>query len=257
MEEIMQSNSYFIIPLTLAYLSICGLWFLLNKTSNTWNISPIESTTKPLVDLVIGLLACICVMGVGQLFSAGFLIPRSEVPVVNQLIIWPLNNVLIFSPIFLTLIVRKQGLSTIFISSSQVGPKLLFGLVASVIGIVIFVGIRGEWSRLKEIAFTAILPEKLSNFPAIFFENVAIAFLFIRLKWAVGIRWAIAIPSVLFALAHVPGSLAEGDPNGHIITFFFLTGSLTTFILYTAYRSRDILWLGVVHYLMDVAIKAF
>ncbi|MEP0985324.1 CPBP family glutamic-type intramembrane protease [Ekhidna sp.] len=257
MEEVMQSNSFFIVPLTLAYLCICGLWFLFNKLGCSWDIESIESSKKPWLDFGVGLLACISVIGIGQIFSAGFLIPSTESTILNQVFIWPSNNVLIFSPILLTLFIRKQGLSTIFISFNQLGIKLLFGLIASILGVTIFVGIRGEWSRILEIGSSAIQLKTLSNFPAIFFENVALAFLFIRLKWAVGIQWAIGIPSVLFALAHVPGSLAEGDPVSHIITFFILTGSLTTFILYTAYRSRDILWLGVVHYLMDVAIKAF
>ena len=117
--------------------------------------------------------------------------------------------------------------------------------------------LRGELSRLPAILKSAVQLDSLSNFPAIFLENVALAFLFVRLKWAVGVRWAIGVPAVLFALAHVPGSLAEGDPMGHIVTFFFLTGGLTVVILYTAYRSRDIIWLGVVHYMMDIVIKAF
>ncbi|WP_436515089.1 CPBP family glutamic-type intramembrane protease [Ekhidna sp. To15] len=257
MEEIMQSNSFFIIPLSLAYLCVCGLWFLLSKTGRGWEIESIETSKKPWLDIGIGMLACAGVIAIGQLFVAGFLIPRTQSVIVNQLLIWPLNNVLIFSPIFLTLFIRKQSLNTIFISSRQLGIKLLFGLIVSVVGIVIFVGLRGEWSRISEILITAIQPKTLSNFPAIFFENVALAFLFVRLKWTVGVKWAIGIPAVLFALAHVPGSVAEGDPISHIITFFFLTGTLTTFILYTAYRSRDILWLGFVHYMMDVAIKAF
>ena len=257
MEEIMQSNSFFIVPLTIAYASICGLWFWLDKKGKSWNVEPIQSPSRPWLDFGIGLAACIAVMGVGQLFSAGYLIPRTDSTLINKALIWPLNNVIIFSPIFLVLIIRKQSLKTIFISSNSLFLKLGFGLIASAIGIVLFTGLRGEWARIPEIFASSVQLKTLSNFPAIFFENVALAFLFVRLKWAAGIKWAIGIPAVLFALAHVPGSIAEGDPWSHIITFFFLTGSLTTFILYTAYRSRDIIWLGVVHYLMDVVIKAF
>lgn len=256
MEEIMQSNSYFIIPLTAAYLSICGSWFLLNKRGKSWDIESIETSKKPWLDFGLGIAAAVAILAIGQLFSAGYLIPRSDSQALNYFI-WPLNNVIIFSPIAIVLMLRSQSSRTVFISLRNIGPKLLFGLASSAIGIIIFLLLRGEIGRVGEIASHAIEAKTLSNFPAIFFENVAIAFLFVRLKWAAGIKWAIAIPSVLFALAHVPGSIAEGDPVGHIITFFFLTGGLTTVILYTAYRSRDILWLGVVHYLMDVVIKAF
>ncbi|MEO9871687.1 CPBP family glutamic-type intramembrane protease [Ekhidna sp.] len=257
MEEVMQSNSYFIIPLSLAYLSICGIWFLLNKHHRSWEIESIETPNRPWLDLMLGLVACIGIMGVGQLYSAGYLIPRTGSFFINKSLIWPLNNVLIFSPLFMLLFVRNHSSKTIFISKEGLLLKLGFGCIASLVGTIIFIGVRGEWNRFSEILLHAVELETLSNFPAIFFENVALAFLFVRLKWAVGIKWAIGIPSFLFALAHVPGSIAEGDPTTHIMTFFFLTGGLTTIILYTAYRSRDIIWLGVVHYIMDVAIKAF
>ena len=256
MEEIMQSNAFFIVPLTIAYLSICGLWFLLNRTSKTWQITSIQTPQKPWIDLVLAVVAAIAILAIGQLYSAGYLIPRTGSKTVD-LFIWPLNNVLIFSPILITLFIRKQSLNTVFISSHHMVRKLGFGILAATVGTLLFVGLRNEWGRLIEISSHSIQPKTLSNFLAIFFENVAVAFLFVRLKWVVGIKWAIAIPAVLFAFAHIPGSIAEGDPWSHILTFFLLTGSLTTVILYTAYRSRDIIWLGVVHYVMDVVIKAF
>jgi len=255
MEEIMQSNTLFIVPLTMAYASICGLWFLLDRTGVLWRVVSIEKTNNPWLDLGISLLAVIGIFGIGQLYSSGLLIGTTQNETLN-LIIWPLNNILIFSPIFIVLILRKQSLTTLFISKDNWLKKVTFGFLASVIGILIFLSLRGELGRGVEIMNNSVDPKTVSNFPAIFFENAALAFLFVRLRWAVGIKWAIVVPAVVFALAHVPGSIAEGDPWSHIITFFFLTGGLSTFILYTAYRSRDILWLGVVHYLMDVAIKA-
>ncbi len=256
MEEIMQSNHFFIVPLTIAYGTICGLWFFLNRGGRLWEIQNIPTPEKPWKDLVLGLIAAIAILAIGQLYSSGYLIPHSGNEKLN-LLIWPLNNVIIFSPIFLVLIIRRQGPETVFLSVKHIPLKLTFGIVASVVGVLIFAGLRGEWARLTEIASRSVSLSSLSYFPAVFFENVALAFLFVRLKWVVGIKWAILIPAVLFAVSHVPGSIAEGDPWSHIITFFFLTGGLTTFILYTAYRSRDIFWLGIVHYLMDLAIKTF
>ncbi len=256
MEEIMQSNSFFIIPLTIAYLSVCGLWFLFDKKKLAWPVEPIESPTKPWWEMGLALVACVVILAIGQLYSAGFLIPKSSEQWLNH-VIWIINNFIIFSPIFMVLILRKQKLNTIFISARDILRKISFGTLASIIGVVLFIGIRGEWYRIIEVLEYSIKADALANFPATFFENVALAFLFVRLKWALGIRWAIIIPAVVFAFAHVPGSLAEGDSRSHIMTFFILTGSLTTVILYTAYRSRDIIWLGVVHYFMDLAIKAF
>ncbi len=256
MEEIMQSNSYFIIPLSFAYCSICGFWFLLVKFRLAWTIENIQASNHKWIDLILALVACFGVIAVGQVYSAGLLIPKPDHKV-GRALIWGLNNVIIFSPIFITIILRKQSLNTLFLSGNNFIHKSLFGIAASLIGVFLFVVLRSEVGRFPEILKDAFTVQSLSNFPAIFFENVALAFLFVRLRWAIGLKWSIIIPAILFASAHIPGSIAEGDPWSHIMTFFFLTGSLTTVILYTAYRSRDIIWLGFVHYFMDVAIKAF
>ncbi len=256
MEEIMQSNAFFMVPIVLCYGIICGLWFLLDRKGWLWRIAPIKTPEKPWVEFLVAILVAIAVLAVGQLYSYGWLLPSPE----NKIgagISWMLNNVIIFSPIWGVLIIRKQSLSTVLLSKNDLVKKVIFGLVSSLIGIVVFIGLRNEWGRFSEILSHALTYKSLINFPAVFFENVALAFLFVRFRWVVGAKWAIIIPAIIFALAHVPGSIAEGDPWGHILTFCVLTSSLTVMILYTAYRSRDILWLGFVHYLIDVTIKAF
>ena len=257
MEEIMRSEAYFILPLILAYSSICLSWFGINKMNLSWEAESPEPSTQSRTDLLLALLASLVVLLIGQLYSAGYLIPRLGLEKLDKLLIWPLNNFLIFSPIFLLLIFRKQKLNTIYLSGTEIIRKLGFGFFASILGVLGFTILRGELERFPEILHSALRIDSLSNFPAVFLENLALAFLFIRLKWATNMKWALAIPAVLFALAHVPASLAEGDPWSHILTFFFLTGSITVLVLYTLYRSKDILWLGLVHYFMDLAIKAF
>ncbi|MDW3192473.1 MAG: hypothetical protein R8G66_08910 [Cytophagales bacterium] len=256
MEEIMQSNAFFMVPLVLCYGIICGMWFLLDRVGWLWEISPIRSPEKPWTEFFLSIIAAIAILAVGQLYSRGWLLPGSDNEIVAG-ISWMFNNVIIFSPLWLTVIIRKQSLNTLLISGKGFLKKVIFGLVASAVGILIFVSLRNELGRFPEIFGHAFTYESLINFPAVFFENVALAFLFVRFRWAVGSRWAILIPALLFAVAHIPGSLAEGDPWGHILYFAILTSSLTVVILYTAYRSRDIIWLGFVHYLVDVAIKAF
>ncbi len=108
MEEIMQSNAFFMVPLTSAYLAICLLWFWLDKRGKSWRIEPIPAPLGPWLEFGLGLLVCLAVIGIGQLFSAGFLIPKARHTLLNQLVVWPMNNVIIYSPIFLVLLIRKQ-----------------------------------------------------------------------------------------------------------------------------------------------------
>lgn len=256
MEEVMQSNAFFMVPLVLCYGIICGMWFLFDRMGWLWEISPIKSPKKPWAEFLLAIIAVIAVLVTGQLYARGWLLPGSDNEIVAG-ISWMFNNVIIFSPIWMMVTFRRQSLNTVLISGKGWGKKVIFGLSTSVAGIIVFVGLRNELERLPEIFAYAFTFKSLINFPAVFFENVALAFLFVRFRWTVGSKWAIIIPALLFAVAHIPGSIAEGDSTGHILYFAILTSSLTVVILYTAYRSRDIIWLGFVHYLVDIAIKAF
>ena len=257
MEEIMRSEAIFMLPLLLAYSAICLTWFAGERKHLLWEVETAEPSDKTRLDLVLAILASLSILAIGQLYSAGYLIPASGKSFLDKMLIWPLNNLLIFSPIFFLLLFRKQKLTSIFISGRNLHKKVAFGFFASLIGILVFTGLRGEWQRIPEILQAAVSLDSISNFPAVFLENVALAFLFVRLKWASNLKWALALPAILFAFAHVPSSLAEGDPWSHILSFFLLTGSITLLVLYTLDRSKDIIWLGFVHYFMDLVIKAF
>ena len=111
-------------------------------------------------------------------------------------------------------------------------------------------------NRFPEVLRRAIEPGRLVDFVPIFLEGVAVAFLFVRIKWALGILPAILIPAGLFALAHIPGQLANGLNAAEIMAFFIVNGGLAGAILYFVHRSADIIWIGLVHYIMDIAIEA-
>ncbi len=256
MEEIMQSNAFFMLPLVMCYGVICGMWFLFDRLGWLWKITPIKAPEKPRLEFLLAIFAAIAVLGIGRLYAFGWLLPSPDDEIWAG-ISWMFNNVIIFSPLWLMVVIRKQSLNTILISKDDLIKKAIFGLAVSLLGILIFIGLRNEWGRFPEMLSHAVTFKSLINFPAVFFENVGLAFLFVRFRWAVGAKWAIVIPAIIFAIAHIPGSVAEGDPWSHILSFAILTSSLTVMILYTAYRSRDIIWLGFVHYLVDVAIKAF
>lgn len=88
-------------------------------------------------------------------------------------------------------------------------------------------------------------------------EGVVVAFLFVRIRWTLGLWPAILIPAVLFAVGHVPRQIAAEQSAGTMIAFFVFNTCLPAAILYVVARSRDIIWIGIVHYVMDIAIKAF
>ena len=91
----------------------------------------------------------------------------------------------------------------------------------------------------------------------VYLEGVGLAYVFVRLQWALGSRWAALSPGLLFALAHVPRAMADGEPALSIAVFFLFNTAFVTVLLLVLARYRDVVALGVAHWLMDLAIAAF
>lgn len=253
----METSFTFFLAIIAAYASACAIWLGLYKLSPTWwPVAVIEKPTTRYKDLVIAFGTCAGIIVMGQLYTAGLLLPESENSYISALL-WMVNNLIIFSPIFITLYFRKQSVNTVFLSGKKLGIKLAFGLLASLLGILVFYLVANGENQFGRVFKEALLLENIRNFPAVFLEGVAIAFLFVRLNWSIGKKWAILIPSILFALAHLPRSIGNGTAVPEILAYSAVTFAVTCLILYTSHKSRDVIWLGVIHYLMDIAIGAF
>lgn len=253
----METSFTFFLAIIAAYASACIVWLGMYKLSPTWwPVAVIEKPVTKYKDLLIAFGACVGIILMGQLYSLGLLLPGSSNGYVDALL-WMLNNLIIFSPIFITLYLRRQSINTIFISPRKLGLKLIFGLLASLLGILVFYLVASGENQFGRVFSEAFLLENIRNFPAVFLEGVAIAFLFVRLNWSIGKKWAILIPSILFALAHLPRSIGNGTAVPEILAYSAVTFAVTCLILYTSHKSRDVIWLGVIHYLMDIAIGAF
>lgn len=253
----METSFTFFLAIIAAYASACVIWLGIYKLSPTWwPVAVIEKPATRYKDLLIALGTCIGIILLGQLYTAGLLLPESNNSYVSALL-WIANNLIIFSPIFITLYLRKQSVNTIFLSPKKLGLKLAFGILASLLGILVFYLVASGENQFGRVFTEALLLENIRNFPAVFLEGVAIAFLFVRLNWSIGKKWAILIPSILFALAHLPRSIGNGTAVPEILAYSGVTFIVTCLILYTSHKSRDVIWLGVIHYLMDIAIGAF
>lgn len=253
MEDIQQSKLIFYLPILAGYAIACASAYLLFKMFGMTKVNEQEARPrKPYLELILGLGAAAAILAIGRIYTAGFLLPATYNP-----LSWIINNLIIYSPIFIVLIARKQSTATIWITPGKWYLKVITGITASVLGVALFLGLRSEWYRWLPVIVKSFSLNGLSYFVAIFLEGVALAFLFIRIKWVANLKIALAIPALLFALAHVPGMIAENDPWWHIILMSLVTGSITVFVLYTCNKTRDIIWIGFVHYFLDAAINAF
>lgn len=257
MENIQQASPFFFLPVAAAYLLACGLWLLLTRFFPAlWPWPALMRTDRKYLDFALVLVGVTGILLFGQLYRAGWLLPTKGAGWGRELA-WMADNLVIYSPIFLILLLRRQSAATIYLSGNGFFKKVLFGIGLGLFAVFLFLILRGEAGKLPEILTKAAEPKRLANFLPVFLEGVALAFGFVRLRWAFGLWPALLLPALLFAAAHVPGQIEEGRTAVEIVAFFVFNSGLVAAILYVAQKSQDIIWLGIVHYLMDVAIQAF
>ncbi len=243
-------------PILFGYGVPCLIWYLVYRSKpHFWPTSNIVKPEKPKFELVLGLLAAVGIMLVGQLWRANLLIPDNAQNGLVQMTIWWTNNLLIYAPIFLLLYFRKQSLNTVFLNRQGFWVKLGFGALMTLVGVELYMLFNG--GHVSEILAVGFQLENIRNFLPVFLEGVALAFLFVRLKWVVGLKWALGIPATLFALAHIPRAVAGESTIELILMDSVLTALVTVVVFSTTAKSRDIIWLGILHYFMDIAIGAF
>jgi hypothetical protein len=243
-------------PLIAAYLAACGgLLLALRLRPSLWPPRTPLRTDRKWLDLGAVLVAVVLVLALGQLWRAGWLLPSRDGWPGDML--WQCNNAIIYSPILLVLAVRRQSGRTVYLSLDGLPVKLAAGAVFGMLGVVLFLALRGEAGRLPGVLLASARTESLRNFLPVFLEGVALAFMYVRLRWAFGQWPALLGPGLLFAAAHIPRQLESGLGAPEMIAYFAVTTGIAFAVLYTLDRSRDVIWIGIVHYLMDVAIDAF
>jgi hypothetical protein len=256
MNEIQEATLHFFGPITVAYI-LAGV--LLLGTDRFFPFqkagAELDGSSKPVQDLILGVLAAFAILAIGNFLRIDKVWKPAAEPWAG--LWWILTNIEIFSPIFIVMFMRKQPLVTVYLSSHQIALKVLGGILASVICSTLFLILRSELGRLPEVLINSMQWSSLKNFPAVFMEGVAVAFLFVRLTWWLGGTWAILIPSLLFATSHIPGSWQNGDSIASISGFLVVNTILCMILLYSCSKTKDIIFLGIVHYVMDVTIKSF
>jgi len=255
MDDPQAANSFFLGPVAVAYLTACALWLVYDwRRKLADDEPPLEPSEHPYGDLLAVVAAGAGIFLLGAAYRNGWLVPTGKTSAGR--IGWIVDNCIIYSPIAAVLVLRRQGLHTIFLSGRRLAEKVVLGLALGAVAVALYSTLRGELEDVPGTLASAVDPDKLVNFLPVFLEGVAVAFAFVRLRWVLGMAAAIAIPSLLFAAAHVPGQIEAGRGLDHMAVFFVFNTALPAAILWTVQRSRDVVWIGLVHYWMDIAIKA-
>lgn len=255
MQDPQTATSFFLGPIAVAYLFACAGWMAYDRMAHLAASEPQDTPSeRPSLDLLLMLAAGAGILGLGSVYRHGWLLPTGDTWMGRAG--WMLDNLVIYSPIAGVLALRRQGPGTLFLSRTRLAEKIAVGLVLGVASLALYSVLRGEASQIGPRLARAIEPDALVDFLPVFLEGVALAFAFVRFRWLVGTIPAVVVPVLVFAAAHVPSQLANDRTLVHMAIFFAFNSVLSGVILMTVARSRDIVWIGLVHYLLDVAIEA-
>jgi hypothetical protein len=213
-----------------------------------WPACPAPNFRRPWKEVGWAVVACLGIIAIGQLYQSGVHLPRSGP--FGQ-IFEGINQLIIFSPAFLLLYMRKHSLASAWLTTKGVLLRVGVGIVLALLAIFVFTLLRSESDGWFLVVQRVYNYQNLSYLLQVFGEDVAIAVLFIRMRSAIGLRGSIILVAALFALGHIPAMLSAG------ISFAEFGGLLLDTILgvgviFIVQKSADILWFWMVHFAMDM-----
>jgi len=201
-DRVQEASVRFFIPIILAYLTACGGWLLLERFRLVpRSTKPFPTTDRPWLDLFAAVVATVGIFALGSCYRAGLLLPSG--PGWVHHLTWTINNLIIFSPIALVLVFRRQGSTTILLSPKNVERKVTAGAVLGIATTAVFLTLRSELSHIGTVLVGIVDKDNATNFLPVMLEGVALAFLFVRIRWVFGPVVALLAPSVLFVVVYI------------------------------------------------------
>lgn len=236
-------------PLVLAHLTGLGAWLVANRCMpQVWLRRPVDGFARPWREFGIALVGAALVLVMGQLWTRGIRLPEHGAagPILGAI-----NQVLIFAPIVLVLVVRRQPWATAWLPRGRLGVRLAVGLGAGAVVVTVYSLLRegayAPWVLLHRIWCY----QHLDEMTQVFLEDVAIAILFFRLAQAAGHRGATVIVACLFAAGHVPVMVSQGATWSEFGGLLRDAG-LGVAVILVLQRSRDVVWFWFVHFSLDM-----
>ncbi len=236
------------LTLVIAYATVCVLWWGLMRVIPLWRHAHLPRFSHPWLEVGLAFAAVIGVLLLGQLWSHGIRLPISGSwkPVTESV-----NQLLIFSPIILLPIIRKQGLESAWIQPERLWLRLGIGVTLALVALLLYSKLEaGAESFLDTIK--AVFHFKNTHIAVqVLMEDIAIAILFVRLAAVLQPHWAILLVAALFAAGHLPALIAGSASSQEMLGLIrdFALGAL---VIGTLWRGADIAWFWPVHFALDM-----
>lgn len=237
------------LPLVLAYLVGLGGWLVASLLlPDVWPSQPARDFEHPWKEFGIALAGAIGVLAMGQLWSSGARFPEKGVigPLLGSI-----NQLLIFAPILMVPVIRKQPWTSAWFPIARIPTRLLVGLVLASLAVgtysLLRVGADAPWILLGRIWRY----DNIDKMVQVLLEDLAIAILFVRLAGAIANRWATVVVAFLFAAGHIPSLVSQGTMWSELAGLLRDVG-LGVAVILVVQRSRDIVWFWCIHFCLDM-----
>lgn len=236
------------LTLVIAYATICALWWGLSCVVPLWRQVERPTFSRPWVEAGLALAAVVAVLIFGQLWSRGI---RLRAPDGWQTVAESVNQFLIFCPVVLLPLIRKQGLASAWIQRGRLWARLAIGVGLAMVALLVYSllegGVSSHWDTIKSVF-------RLTNTHLavqVLLEDIAIAVVFVRVAATLRPRWAILLVAALFAAGHLPPLLASRASAAEIFGLVRDFG-LGVLVIGTLWRGADISWFWPVHFALDM-----
>lgn len=237
------------VGLLVAYLGALLAWLALRLWGGRlWRQQPDPVFASPWREVGWVLVAVAAVLSIGILYSHGWLLPATSR---HRPALDAINQVLIYSPIPLLLVVRRHGLETAWLPTQRILLRVGVGVALACFALLLYALVRADVRAWPELVLQTYQPRHISFLVQVLLEDVAIAVAFVRFRAALGLRRTLLIVATLFAAAHIPGLLASGASPTDLLALGGDVG-LGVLALAVLQRARDVWWFWMVHFALDM-----
>lgn len=238
------------IAIFLGYAVPISLWYMVSrKVPRLWPESARIELDRPKLDLLAAVGAVILIILLNIVYNLGWLF--SSAGLLGPLA-FPIDLVIIWSPIALVLLWRKQSLGTCLLSLRSLHWKLAWAVVGSVVGMAVFLLVEG---RSGELPLAVTLLGKFD--PIQMLQSViqffGVGFLLVRIVGVAGRAVGIGVCAALYGLVKYPYYMTT-----YGMSFLHATGIIAFSILvavavvYIILDRKDVLVMAIVHVFLDL-----
>lgn len=235
--------------LVVSYAVALAGWFALNKLfSDLWPAGSRPFFSHPWRETGLALVSVVGVLLVGQLYVQRLLLPEAG-PAGPMLA--AVNQVLIFSPVILLLVLRRDPPSSAWIDPRRAPARIGAGILLASLALLVYALTRVGADSF--FAMAARLPryQHIDEAVQVLLEDITIAVLFVRISAAIGTNRAILLVALLFAAGHIPALIAGGATASELLSLL-RDAALGVAVIAVLQHSRDVLWFWCVHFVMDM-----